>query len=113
MFALLMGLKAISPNDLHQLVQSGKVTVIDVNSSKSWGKARVPRALNLDHARYSDDDLPPDKNSSLGFYCSNPWCGKAPDAARRAKNMGYNNVRVTSAGISGWIAANLPTAPGE
>ena len=41
MFALLMGLKTISPDELHQLIQKQQVTVIDVNSRHSWIKARV------------------------------------------------------------------------
>ncbi len=113
MFALLMGLKTISPDELHQLIQKQQVTVIDVNSRHSWIKARVPGALNLDPAEYNHTDLPPDKESSLVFYCSNPMCRKAPNAARRAKKMGYANVKVMSAGISGWLATKLPTEGGE
>ena len=77
MFARLMGLKTISPGDLHQMIQKRQVTVIDVNSRQSWMKARVPGAVNLDPAGYHDSDLPPDKDSSLVFYCSNPLCRKA------------------------------------
>ena len=109
MFARLMGLKTVSPGELHQLIQERKVTVIDVNSPMSWSKARVPGAVNLDPAGFNDRDLPPDKESSLVFYCSNPMCRKAPLAARRAKKMGYANVKVMSAGISGWLADQLPT----
>jgi rhodanese-related sulfurtransferase len=112
MIAFLMGLKSISPSELHQLVQERQVSVIDVNSHESWGKARVPSALNLDPETYSGSDLPPDKDSELVFYCSNPMCRKAPTAARRAKKMGYKNVRVMSAGISGWLSANMPTESG-
>jgi rhodanese-related sulfurtransferase len=113
MFALLMGLKSISPDELHQLIQKQQVTVIDVNSRQSWIKARVPGALNLDPTDYNQSDLPPDKDSSLVFYCSNPMCRKAPNAARRAKKMGYGNVKVMSAGITGWLATELPTEGGE
>ncbi|MGA9768043.1 MAG: rhodanese-like domain-containing protein [Blastocatellia bacterium] len=113
MFALLMGLKSISPDELHQLIQNQTVTVIDVNSRQSWIKAHVPGALNLDPADYNHSDLPPDKESSLVFYCSNPMCRKAPNAARRAKKMGYGNVKVMSAGITGWLATKLPTEGGE
>lgn len=109
MFARLMGLKTVSPDELHEMVRKRQVTVIDVNSRQSWLKARVPGALNLDPAEYLASDLPPDKDSSLVFYCSNPLCRKAPNAARRAKKMGYGNVRVMSAGISGWLATKLPT----
>lgn len=49
--------------------------------------------------------------SRLGLpsCCSNPLCRKAPNATRRAKQMGYHNVQVMSAGISGWLKAKLPT----
>jgi len=113
MFALLMGLKNVSPIALHQLMQTRQVTVIDVNSRQSWANAHVPGALHLDPANYDDSDLPPDKQSSLVFYCSNPMCRKAPNAARRAKKLGYGNVPVMSAGITGWLAAKLPTESGH
>jgi len=112
MFAFLMGLKTISPGGLHEMMRKQPVTVLDVNSPQSWIKARVPGALNLDPADYTAGDLPPDKEASLVFYCSNPLCRKAPNAARRAEKMGYGDVRVMSAGISGWLAAKLPTEAG-
>lgn len=112
MMALLMGLKSVSPADLNELVASKRVTVFDVNSPHSWMKAHVPGAKNLDAQGFGAADLPADKNSALVFYCSNPLCRKAPIAAKRAKQMGYENVRVLSAGISGWLAAKLPTEAG-
>ena len=113
MFARLMGLKTISPDELHQLIQKQQVTVIHVNSRHSWIKARVPGALNLAPADHNHSDLPPDKESSLVFYCSNPMGRKAPNAARRAKTRGYAHVKVMSAGISRWLATKLPTEGGE
>jgi rhodanese-related sulfurtransferase len=112
MFALLMGLKTISPGGLKELMQRQQVTVVDVNSRQSWMKAHVPGALHLDPAAYSDSDLPAGKDANLVFYCSNPLCRKAPNAARRAEKMGYGNVKVMSAGITGWMAAKLPTEVG-
>jgi rhodanese-related sulfurtransferase len=113
MFALLMGLKSISPSGLNELMQKQKVTVVDVNSRQSWMKAHVPGALSLDPAGYGDADLPAAKDAALVFYCSNPLCRKAPNAARRAEKMGYGNVKVMSAGITGWMAAKLPTDGGQ
>jgi rhodanese-related sulfurtransferase len=112
MFARLMGLKSISPVDLHRLIEEKAVRVFDVNSRQSWIQARVPGAVNLDPAEFIENDLPPDKDSRVVFYCSNFLCRKAPNAARRAKQMGYSNVEVMSAGISGWLNARLPTASG-
>jgi rhodanese-related sulfurtransferase len=113
MMAWLMGLKNISPAALHQRIQEGNVFVVDVNPRGSWAKARVPGAKNLDPVAYLDTDLPAEKDSSLVFYCSNPMCRKAPNAARRARQMGYADTHVLSAGISGWLSANLPTESGE
>ncbi len=112
MFARLMGLRSISPRDLLLTMQQHTV-IVDVNSRQSWINARVPGSLNLDPFGYSNSDLPADKKSSIVFYCSNPLCRKAPNAALRAKTMGYTNVRVMSAGITGWTAMKLPTESGE
>jgi rhodanese-related sulfurtransferase len=109
MMAFLMGLKSISPADLDALVASKEVTVLDVNSAGSYAKAHVPGARNLDSEGFRSEDLPADKRTRLVFYCSNPLCRKAPIAAKRAKQMGYEDVRVMSAGISGWVSSGLPT----
>lgn len=109
----LMRLETISSGKLNEMITNERVTVVDVNARQSWLKARVPGALNLDPAGYAKSDLPADKELTLVFYCSNPMCRKAPNAARRAKKMGYNNVKVMSAGISGWLSAGLPTKGGE
>jgi rhodanese-related sulfurtransferase len=113
MFARLMGLKTISPEDLQQLAARREhLSVIDVNSRQSWMKAHVPGAVHFDPAEFKESDLPTDKNGTLVFYCSNPFCMKAPNAARRAAKLGYGDVRVMSAGISGWLAKSLPTEAG-
>lgn len=112
MLARLMGLRVISPKDLHLALQNGKVTVCDVNAQASWERARVPGALQLDPDLSHPDLLPTDRGASLVFYCSNPLCRKAPLAARRAKGLGYTDVRVLSAGIRGWVDAGLPTESG-
>jgi rhodanese-related sulfurtransferase len=104
-----MGVKSISPADLLDLVRERKVAVFDCNSPQSWAKAHVPGAKRLDAQEYGAGELPSDKSSALVFYCGNPLCRKAPIAAKRARAMGYDNVRVMSAGISGWLGAKLPT----
>jgi rhodanese-related sulfurtransferase len=111
--ARLMGLATISPRDLHSRMQAEPLTAIDVNSEASWLAARVPGARHLDVNGFAVSDLPEDRNALLVFYCSGPLCRKAPNAARRAGEMGYRNVRVMSAGISGWMGASLPTESGE
>ncbi|HUI39231.1 MAG TPA: rhodanese-like domain-containing protein [Candidatus Nitrosotalea sp.] len=112
MFERLFGLESISPTDLHErLGRHGPLAVFDVNSPQSWESAHVPGARRLDPADFSERDLPAEKSAPIVFYCSNFLCRKAPNAARRAKSLGYTNVFVMSAGISGWQSAGLPTEP--
>lgn len=113
MIARLLGLKTISPTELLPLAERGSVTVFDVNAMPSWERARVPGARHLDPQRFEVRDLPEDASADLVFYCSNPLCRKAPLAARRARDLGYPNVRVMSAGIQGWLAQGLPVESGS
>lgn len=113
MLARLMGLKVIKPNELLQLTHKQAVTIFDVNARQSWLSARVPGAMSVDPVTYQASDLPEDRDSMMVFYCSNLLCRKAPNAALRAKGMGYRNVYVMSAGIAGWLSASLPTESGE
>jgi len=112
MFAFLMGLPTVSPGELYRMVQAGDVTVFDVNNLQSWQRAHVPGAAHLDPVAFDAADLPEEKSARLVFYCSNPFCRKAPNAARRARKMGYADVMVMSAGIKGWLDANFPTKAG-
>ncbi len=112
MMARLMGLKTISTSELMRRMREGQVVCCDVNSPQSWKSAHVPGARPLDPVLYSEAELPSDRQTPLVFYCSNPFCRKAPTAARRALQMGFSDVRVLSAGISGWIADRMPTEAG-
>jgi rhodanese-related sulfurtransferase len=111
--ARLMGLKTVSPKDLDRKLRGGEATAYDCNSPGSFARAHVPGAIRLDPAAFGTADLPPDKNAMLVFYCSNPFCRKAPNAARRARDLGWENVRVMSAGIQGWLNARLPVESGR
>ena len=111
MFAMLMGLKSISPKQLHQRMQEATPTIVDVNAQQSWLRARVPGAINL-AVDFDAAALPRDLEAELVFYCSNPLCRKAPRAAKHALQLGYTNVRVLSAGITGWTDARLPLETG-
>ena len=111
MFAMLMGLKGIAPRELQARLKTDATAVFDLNAQASWLKARVPGARHL-APDFDAAALPGDVATPLVFYCSNPLCRKAPNAARRAEKLGYRDVRVMSAGITGWLGAGLPTESG-
>ncbi len=112
MMALLMGVPSISPKELDRMVREGGAAVMDVNSPERWREGHVPGARNLDPELFGTADLPADRSALLVFYCSNPLCRKAPSAALRARKLGYDNVRVMSAGIKGWRGAGLAVEAG-
>ena len=113
MFARMMGVATISPWRLHQKMQLGSGSVFVANPHLCWLNGHLPGAVNIDPSEYPERDLPENKNTCVVFYCSGPWCGAGPYAARRAKQMGYINVCVLSNGIRGWLAAELPVEQGS
>lgn len=108
MIAWLMGLATITPRDLQVLIDQGAVCVYDVNSASSWHAARVPGARHLDPQAFTVAELGAAADAVLVFYCSGPFCRKAPIAARRALRLGHADVRVMAAGLRGWMDAGLP-----
>lgn len=93
----------ISVTDLEKAIKDGKVTVIDVNGSKSFSKGRIPGAV--DFAKVSSDlksKLPADKNALIVAYCGGPTCSAYKKGAAAAEKLGYTNIKHLSAGIAGW-----------
>ena len=93
----------ISIDDLKKAIDEKKVTVIDVNGSKSYATGHIPGAI--DYAAKKDDlasALPQDKNALVVAYCGGPTCSAYKAAATAAEKLGYKNVKHLSAGIAGW-----------
>lgn len=101
-------LRTISVSEVAARLGDDGFFVMDCNPSRRWARGHVPGARNLDPADYTVADLPPDKNATLVFYCSDPSCGASRFAALRAQEMGYTNTYVMPEGISGWLQAGLP-----
>lgn len=96
----------ISISDLKTAIAEKKVVVIDVNGSSSYAAGHVPGAIDF-AAKGGDlaSALPADKNALVVAYCGGPSCSAYTKAANKAKELGYNNVKHLSAGISGWKKA--------
>ncbi len=100
----LMNLESISTEELKGICSNDNVHIYDMNDAMRWQQNHVPGAVNLDPENFTEQDLASDKDSTLIFYCSNPMCRKAPNTAKKVKGMGFNDVRVLSAGITGWMS---------
>jgi hypothetical protein len=46
--------------------------VFDNNGHGRWKRSHVPGAKHLNPHLYGADQLPPDKNATLVFYCTGP-----------------------------------------
>lgn len=96
----------ISINELKSAIDSKKVTLIDVNGSETYQKGHIPGAIDFE----ANEDrlaakLPKDKNALIVAYCGGPKCMAYKQAAKKAEELGYKNVKHLSAGISGWKQA--------
>lgn len=100
----------ISISEVKSLAEAKKVTLIDVNGTKSYNAARIPGSLNFETIK-SDllAALPKDKNALIVAYCGGPKCKAYRAAAEAAEKLGYKNIKHMSAGISGWKEAGMKT----
>lgn len=105
----LFGLVEISPEEVRQRLGQPGFIAIDNNSISSFRRHHLPGARHLDPGDYSPEDLGSDKKAIIVFYCSDALCGAGPYAAKRARNMGYENVYVMTQGLSVWLRKGFPT----
>jgi rhodanese-related sulfurtransferase len=106
------GMPVLSPSDVLNRLSLRNFFVFDTNPQHVFIHHRVPGAMHLDPADFTESQLPRDEDAALLFYSSGPLCGKGTHAARRALRMGYNKVYVMTEGITGWIRAGCPVEKG-
>lgn len=98
----------ISIKELDKAIQAKKVVVIDVNGSGSYKRGHIPTAVDYGaNKKDLSKVLPKDKNTLIVAYCGGPRCSAYKRAASAAKKLGYKNVKHLSAGISGWLEAEM------
>lgn len=100
-------LTSVSVTDLEASLARGECVPVDANSDATRKRmGLVPGAVKLsDSDTFAASELPADKAKNLVFYCGGEQCKASHTAARRAIAAGYPNVKIMSAGISGWVDA--------
>jgi rhodanese-related sulfurtransferase len=94
-------------------IAESRLTVFDANSRETFEAGHVPGATWVHYDSVSTATLPADQATPIVFYCGSPSCGAAPTAAETAIELGYTNVSVMRAGISGWREAGQPVETAE
>jgi rhodanese-related sulfurtransferase len=103
----------ISHSELKQAIAQKKITLVDVNGSESYNKGHIPGAIDyIATENEFASKLPKDKNALVVAYCGNERCQAYRQAAAKAKELGYTNVKHYSKGIAGWKSAGEKTEPG-
>lgn len=93
-------------NALQAGLSRGTAQAVDANNQGTRDEFGViPGAILLSGGTFESLELPEDRDTHLVFYCSSSACMAAPRAALRAREFGYNNVSILTAGIRGWVAA--------
>ncbi len=93
----------ISLDELKKVVATKTATIVDVNSPKSYAAGHIPGAIHF--ASLGDKfatALPQDKSALIVAYCGGPMCTAWQDAAKKAKALGYTNVKHYKGGIKTW-----------
>jgi len=90
---------------------TGEFVLFDARGSDSYQEAHIPTALSLPYDRVYEEAqlLPSNKDMLIVFYCQHETCGLSPQAAEKARALGYNHVVVYLAGIDDWKKAGYPT----
>jgi rhodanese-related sulfurtransferase len=97
----------ISISELKEAIAAKKVTVIDVNGTSSFASGHVPGAIDF-QANKNDlaKVLPADKSTLIVAYCGGPSCNAYKSAAKKAKELGYTNIKHLASGLKGWKDAS-------
>ncbi len=93
----------ISEPELKQAIAEKKVTLLDANGSDSYKEGHIPGALDFTATKADlAAHLPKDKSALIVAYCGNENCPLYKNAAEKAKDLGYTNVKHFAKGIQGW-----------
>ncbi len=102
----------IGLTDLGKLVAlgpgKGRYTLIDSRPASRFREGAIPTAISLPYPEFDKllDRLPADKNSLVVFYCSGVTCNMSPGSRKKAKALGYTNIKVFVEGMPGWLDKN-------
>jgi rhodanese-related sulfurtransferase len=105
------GFRSLTPEDVRARLSDPNVFIYDCNLEEDWAKAHVPGAQHVGIDRYEADRLPADREATLIFYCSAPYCLACHVGARRALELGYRRVFIMPEGRRGWRARGFPLEP--
>jgi rhodanese-related sulfurtransferase len=107
-------ISSVSTDFINKLIaDKADVVLVDSRPERTVEKGGIPGAINIPDNKFDAAKLPADKAKQLIFFCGGLACDLSEKSAKKAKALGYKNVRVYVAGYPGWAAANAakPATP--
>jgi rhodanese-related sulfurtransferase len=93
------------------------IVLIDSRPERPFAAGTIPGAINISDSKFDQlkDKLPKDLNKQLIFFCGGLACDLSEKSAKKAKALGYKNVRKYTEGYPDYAAkygksAAAPTA---
>ncbi len=102
----------ISLADVEKLValgpEKGGFSLYDSRPAPRFKEGAIPGAVSLPFPEFDKftDRLPADKNRLVIFYCSGVTCNMSPGSQKKAKLLGYTNIKVFVEGMPAWLGKN-------
>lgn len=90
-----------------QLDAKTDMMLVDSRPKRSkYDKGHIPTAVSIPDMDFDGlkDQLPADRQKLLVFYCGGYKCKLSHKSARKAIDLGYQNVKVFAAGYPAWKA---------
>ena len=89
--------------------EKGKYFLFDSRPAPRFKEWAIPTAVSLPFPDFDNnlDQLPTDKEALIVFYCSGITCNMSPGSQKKAKALGYKNVKVFVEGTPAWTTKNF------
>lgn len=102
--------KIINTDELKAMMDAKKdFILIDTRTIEEYQEAHIINAINIPEKSFEalSSTIIKDKSSLLVLYCSGVKCGKTKRAAKKASELGYNNILLYNEGFPVWEERGL------
>ena len=98
--------------DVEKLValgpEKGNYSLFDSRPAPRFKEGSIPTAVSLPFPEFDKNvsKLPADKSRQIIFFCSGITCNMSPGSQKKAKALGYTNIKVFVEGMPAWMSKN-------
>lgn len=103
--------KRIGVDEAKQLIEEGKVRVVDVRNPDEWEAGHIPQAIHVPLPKVvnsPEDSLPGDRDQPQLFVCA--VGERSAVACEVAAMLGYKELYNLQGGTTAWIKSGNPVA---